>query len=68
MRHQVEHPRRKGAHSNCCNHKTQLADGGICQDFLDIKLPDRDRGSEEGCQTPHQGNGVLRQGYRRYKG
>jgi hypothetical protein len=38
MHHQVEHPGPECAHANCGNHESKLADGRVCQDFLDIEL------------------------------
>ena len=52
MRDKVEHSRREGTHANPRHHESQLADGGICQHFLDVELADRDRGGEKGGYAP----------------
>ncbi len=50
MRHQVEHAGDVSAHAHRRDHKTQLADGGIGQHFLDIELADGDGGGEQSGQ------------------
>ncbi len=68
MRDQVEHAGHEGAHPDRSHHETQLRDGGIGQDFLDVILPDGNRGREQGCDGAHQCDGGLRSGHKGVEG
>jgi len=59
MGDQVEHARHRRAHAYSRHHETQLADGGVCQHFFNIILPDSNCGGKERGQPAHPGNGCL---------
>ena len=52
MRHDMKDAPHESSHTECGEHITQLADCGICQDLLDIRLGEAYRGRENSSQCP----------------
>ena len=60
VRHQMEHSSHVSAHPHRGYHKAQLADGGVSQHLLDIRLGQRDGSGKESRRRSHPGHGHLR--------
>ena len=62
VRHQVENPRRKRAHTHRQKHVTELADGGICEHALDVVLQETHRGRVDRGQCADHRHDFERRG------